>query len=281
MRFRCVGIILVLLVFWWGYEQAVDNFHERYIYLKEWPEASDATAGLKVSEVRSILDQPFSYLDKGRQFYAFESADGKYVLKFIKCQRFNEFDFPFIKEMRKVRVKEKQQRLKALFQSCQLSLDPLSDLTGVLFTHLVNKPEVEKKVTLIDRVGFQHVINIDEAPFVLQYRAQKVIPTFENEIGKEYERIDQIIHLFVNRAKRFVIDTDGGIFVRDNIGFLGERAVFIDIGTFIKSEQSMTRKQLTEDFEKLQPFALWLEEKNRAFATYFFKEVEKIKNDSN
>lgn len=286
---KVICIILAVLVGWWGYEKAVDNFHVRYIRLQEWPEVLIAKKASSegLLRVSSVLDQPFYYLDKGRQFYAFISRDGKYVLKFIKCQRFNEFEFctkiPFLKEMRKDRVKEKQARLTSLFQSCFLSLDLLPDLTGVIFTHLINEPEVRKKVTLIDRIGFHHVIDIDTVPFVLQYRAQKVISTFQSlyqqkSISEIHVRIDQLIHLFLNRAKRFVIDIDDGIFLRDNIGFLEDRAVFIDIGTFVRSEQSMTKERLAEDFDKLSPLATWLKAQDPALAEYFFNGIKNASN---
>lgn len=281
-----VAFVVFVAAGWWGYEQAVDNFHVRYIHLKEWPALSEKISPERLFEARSVLDQPFSYLDKGRQFYAFVSQDGKYILKFIKCQRFNEYDIPFIKEMRRERIKEKQARLTALFQSSALSLELLSDLTGVIFTHLEKRAAIEENITIIDRIGIRHVVAIDEVPFVLQYRAQKIVPTFEalyqeKNTPEIYRRIDQLIDLFMTRARRKVIDIDDGIFLRDNIGFLEDKAIFIDIGTFVRSEKSLTKERLKEDFDKLLPLVLWIEKRDPSTANYFLNKISKAIHDSN
>src|SRR5579872_1944076 len=38
----------------------------------------------KIDEIRKLLAQPFTYLNKGAQAYVFESQDKRYVLKFFR-----------------------------------------------------------------------------------------------------------------------------------------------------------------------------------------------------
>lgn len=52
-------------------------------YNKDW----DIPSSLEESAVDEILSQSFHFLGSGKQCYAFESQDRKYVLKFIKQSR--------------------------------------------------------------------------------------------------------------------------------------------------------------------------------------------------
>jgi hypothetical protein len=207
---------------WWAYEYFVDNFHLRYCYPSHWPSMPvEPVAENKLEQAREILEQPFFYLAKGRQFYAFLSQDGKYVLKLMKCQRFNML--PWAKTLQPARFCYKQKQIKALFTSCQIAADELSDVTGVLFVHLVPFAETKMRVTIFDKLNSAHELNLDTVPFLLQtYVAQ----------GSHPEAQKLISLLAYETAKRGYIDTDSGGLERGNIGFVDNKAVYIDVGTF-------------------------------------------------
>src|SRR3989304_3794415 len=44
-------------------------------------------------ELKKTLSQPFTFLSKGNECYAFVSEDGQYVLKFFKHQIFSHYVF--------------------------------------------------------------------------------------------------------------------------------------------------------------------------------------------
>ncbi|MCE5294654.1 MAG: hypothetical protein LLF94_08590, partial [Chlamydiales bacterium] len=110
----------------WLYEEANDGFYESAIHLHTWPKKKyDALAcAYNVEDARIALNQPVHYLGQGRQFFDFESADGKYVLKFLKCQRIDVSSVykamwlpKYFREKRKVCLKFRQERVDSIFAS--------------------------------------------------------------------------------------------------------------------------------------------------------------------
>jgi hypothetical protein len=207
---------------WWVYEDATDHFHVRNCYPTNWPVLPVAPVSAnKLEQAREILDQPFSYLAKGRQFYAFLSQDARYVLKLVKCQRFNTL--PWTSTLQPERFCHKQRQFEKLFSSCHIAANELSDITAVLFVHLVPFAETKMRVTLIDKAGLEHELDIDKVPFLLQ--------TYVSEASHPNEQ-QLISTLAYETAKRGFIDTDSGGLERGNIGFLHGKAVYLDVGTF-------------------------------------------------
>ena len=267
----------------WGYNKANHNFYVSNITLKHWVplEHSPSNTADETKEAQAILHQPFKYLAKGRQSFIFESEDKKYVLKFIKCQRINVSDtyekFPlpaFLDKKRKNNLLERDDRLKRMFTSMALAKDPLKELTGILYLHITPTQELQKTVTLIDRLGFSHSVVIDSVPFILQKKADKVFPVLKKLMkAKDTKglkvRLDQLINLFVQRASLGIIDPDKGLLTRNNIGFIEDRAIYIDLGTFKRSAKSASRKYLAPDLKKLAPIVRWLKSHDKQLARQF------------
>ncbi len=246
MSLKLFSVLLILCAGgWFAYEQACDNFHTRYCFLNQWPQVPVASQKIP-EEIEAIFDKPFTYLGKGRQFFVFQSADGAYVLKLIKCQRFNLFSW--MQYLQPERASLKQQRLQQLLGSCQLAAQELSDLTAVLFVHLQPSQTVQKKVALVDRLGLIHELDLDKVPFIIQRRAEQATPI----LRADPKRIEQLVFLFSERARRGVIDIDRGGFARGNIGFLEERAIFIDVGTFQLVDAAAAAAQSAEDISMLK-----------------------------
>ena len=268
-------------------ELSVESFYESSIRLKTWPKTEYSNLACKYSteQVRNILDQPFTYLGKGRQFFVFESACGKYVLKFIKCQRVNtpplvkHFPLPkVLDDIRDERLQEKQKRIEGIFSSSFLAATELSENTGVIYAHLSTNPDVEKEVEVIDKLGRSHRILLDNYPFVLQEKAEYVIPTFDRLINKRkydevQKRMDQLIKLLVNDAKAKVYDVDSGAIMRDNIGFLQDKAIHVDIGTFIRQDNDLTPAYLHKHLRRLDPLLSWISEKDPKLAQVFQEKI--------
>lgn len=270
------GFFLVVAFF--GYVRLADDVSIKNFYLIKWPEVSQLPLTPEVqNQAQQILRQPFHYMGKGRQFYVYESQDSQWVLKFIKCQRVNEWYeksalFAWIKQLRQQRNREKFEKTADLFRSMQLAAGPLSDLSGVLCTHLQQKPEFKTEVTITDSLGITHLIAIDDVPFILQKKAQRVFPVLDelyirgDDEGLE-RRANQLITLFETLACRGCIDIDDGAIARNNIGFLSDRAVFIDIGTFRTA--SDVKERFKQDISRLNPVYQWLKKKDPTLAYAF------------
>jgi hypothetical protein len=220
----------------WGYENMVDSFYESSIHLKTWPKKAYGPLLCQYSpeQVRQVLDQPYTYLGKGRQFFVFASSDGKYVLKFIKCQRIDVSTlYSFL--MPKERLQQKQERIDDLFESIHLAACEHAAHTGVLFAHVNLLPEVHKNVELIDKLGINHTINLDNLPFVLQRRAIPVLEAFKTTHDKA-RLYSQLVELIQADCQAKISDKDCGTILRNNVGFLEDRAIHVDIGTLVHKE---------------------------------------------
>ncbi len=279
-------LLIVLVLFgaaYWGLYTANDNFTVSNITLNKWPIFQKAPQNTveDLKKAQKILEQPFIYLGKGRQSFVFESKDQKYILKFIKCQRINLTTFyetmplfSSVDKKRKANIYERQDRLNRLFTSMSLAQDPLADQTGVLLLHILPISEVKKTVILKDKLGFKHSVDIDTVPFVLQQKADKVMPLIkkclkDKNITELNRRLDQLIDMFVQRAHKGIIDPDSRLLLNNNIGFLDDRAIYIDIGTFKVSKKSASAEYLKKDFLKLTPLVKWLKSRNKELACDF------------
>ncbi len=215
------------------------------------------------------LAQPFRYLGKGTQFYAFESADGKYVLKFLKHKHLHPWKWlesvplpSFLRRISKAKIQRRKERVQRLFSSCKLAYDEMSAETGYLFIHLNRTPALEMQVTLIDPLGLKHVIELDQHEYVVQKKAVLVKEAFACAQSEAEVRhlVDLLIEALTHRADMGIIDRDRA-FVQ-NIAFDsgGSRALFIDPGQFCKASEPLTKEIRKAEMKKrLGNLRMWTE----------------------
>ena len=94
-------------------------------------------------DVLSVLDQPFHYLGKGVQCYAFVSADDKYVLKFFRMRRLLPSPWlvkmPLLESYKQEKIKRKSEELFRDFTSYKIAYEQLQEETGLVYVHLNQK----------------------------------------------------------------------------------------------------------------------------------------------
>ncbi len=288
-------IIVAIIASYFGYNKANHNFSVANITLQDWQPIAHLPHNSEdeIKQAKKILDQPFSYLGKGRQSFVFESKDGKYILKFIKCQRINVSNFytdiplpHFLDKKRKGKLYERTDRVKRLLTSWSLAKDPLDEQTGILLLHIEPRIELLQTVTLIDKLGFSHTLSIDSVPFILQEKAQQVMPVLKGLLkqNKDKElntRFTQLIDLFIQRASLGIINPDSSLLKHGNIGFLKDRAIYIDLGTFKRSKKSASRDYLAKDLKKLLPIVKWLKKHDKQLANDFLFELNEAPKQYN
>ncbi|MCH9627688.1 MAG: hypothetical protein S4CHLAM2_13300 [Chlamydiales bacterium] len=257
-------VSLVVLVISGGaylYNQATDGFNLQQI-TSTLPPAPEFEVALSLDQkkmLQSTLAQPFHYLGKGAQCYAFESADGKYVLKFFKHKHLHSWKWLesvpmpcFLRRISEAKILRRQQRAHQLFLSCLLSYEEIADETGYHYIHLNRTPALEIEVTLIDKVGLRSTIQLDQYEYVIQKKGLLIGDVFAT-IRSEAEacvRVEQLIDAIVRRAKMGIVDHDRA-FVQ-NIAFDPEkpRAFFIDSGQFDKSAEPITNEALRAEVKR-------------------------------
>jgi hypothetical protein len=272
---RKLFLLSALLLLIWGavysYIQITDGFsiHQMRSSLPPYPEFEVTLDDGEKENLQTSLSQPFHYIGKGCQFYAFQSEDGKYVLKFLKHKHLRPFSWlnsiPMPQKLREIsdaKIQRRQERVYNLFSSCKLAYEEMSEETGLLYIHLNRTAALEKEIVLIDKIGFKHKIDIDDYEYVIQKRAITVKEAFstiksESELR---EFIEQLIAVVIKRCEKGIADRDRS-FVQ-NVAFSAHdpHAIFIDTGQFYKDERMRCDEEQKRDLKKrLANLCFWTE----------------------
>ena len=89
-------------------------------------------------------------------------------------------------------------------------------------------------------------------------------------------RINQIFALLRDCAKKGVCDTDGALIRKDNLGFLGDKAIYIDAGKLRYKRTIKQKTYFVEDLKRLRPLRKWLDENHPSLVRYFDEEKERV-----
>ncbi|MDN3507210.1 MAG: hypothetical protein P0S96_08290 [Simkaniaceae bacterium] len=198
-------------------------------------------------EVKKILSQDFNYLGSGAQCYAFQSADGDYVLKFFKMKHLipkkwlKLIPLPWLAQYRFNKIDKRVLRQHELFTSYKIAYEELKEETGMVYIHLNKSKDFGLKVKLFDRMRNCFTANLDDYEFILQKRAQLVHDRIRSLIQKgKREEVVEVIHQLLShvvlQCKKGFIDRDSGI--SHNYGFVGDKVVHFDAGRVAQDENA-------------------------------------------
>ena len=170
------------------------------------------------------LSLPFRFLAAGRQCYAFESADGQYVLKIPRTDVFRARLWRGAGDrlMRKVHFS----------RSVELARSVLQEETHL---SIVRSPG---SVTLIDALGRKSRFSC--VTWLLQKKVLLLSEQLRAARAKgDAAQSEQLVHAFDELLERI---TEKGMVCKDlsfkhNIGYDGRGASFVDIGAFCPREE--------------------------------------------
>lgn len=238
------------------------------------------------AEVEKALSQPYVYFGCGGQAYALFSADGQYVVKFFKQRLFrpphllNLLPLPkFLHRYRDRRNWKRLDKLQRDFFSYKVSFDQLQTQTGVIYTHL-NRTQELGTLEVIDRLGIHHRLDLDRFDFLVQRMAERTYDRIDRlmqdgDIEAAKRSIRSIFELISTRAKMGYRDRDPNI--RTNCGFIGERAVKIDVGRFVISEEMRTKEGHNDELQRIAaPFGEWIEKTHPELHASYHIHLEEV-----
>lgn len=222
-------------------------------------------------EAQEALSQPYQYLAKGKQAYAFLSGDGKWVLKFFN-QKY--FQLPFWARAIPREKTKREKRRKFYLQSYRLASKWLKEETGIIYLHqgpsLVSLPTIALK----DRLGRPHRIDLNTVPFVLQRKADPLYPTLKTLPSKELDlAIKQFLTIISSRINQKIGDGDHE--VENNFGWREGRVIHLDPGRLYLDETLWSPKKLKHEWwSATHRFRKWLVEHFPEKITLFDSEIE-------
>ncbi len=201
---------------------------------------------------KQALAQPFSYLAKGSQTFVFLSEDQNYVIKLIRYNHIRPSLWDRLTSKEKCAALDS--KLQRDFTSYKIAYEQLKEETGLVFLHLSKTDYLHQKLTLVDKIGIAHTLDLDHTDFILQKRVQPFYPYLKNLMDKNKEEdakivLSHLVSLLFNQYKKGIINTDVDLF--KNFGCLDKQAVELDIGSLRQDIPSHDIKQYQEEILKV------------------------------
>jgi hypothetical protein len=240
-------------------------------------------------ETKRAIGQKYTYFGRGGQAYIFFSEDRNYVIKLFKQEKFQVplwlkiVHVPYLLDRYKAKKAfRRDDKLFRDFTSYKTAFEELHKETGLLYIHL-NKTQLwNQQLKLVDRLGIEHLVDLDSLDFVVQRRAELVYDRIarlmrENKPEEAKKAISQVVALIVERCQKGFRDRDPNI--RTNCGFIGEQAVKIDVGRFERNETMKKKENIRSDLIRITlPFKIWLQEEYPELAAYLEAQLNRQEN---
>lgn len=212
-----------------------------------------------LKELQSILEQPFYYLGSGGQSFVFLSSDHKYVLKFFKFHHkrlYPNFSLLCYPKMFRKYLDQKIQRKKEKFYRSLLSpaiaCSLLKTESALIYSHLQKTNFLASKLKIFDKLHNQFILDADEFAFIVQKKGISVrekLDLVENDNDAIKQVFKDILILSHQRADRGILDRDNDLY--NNFGYVEERAVFLDVGTFYLANENVKNDYIKEEFKAI------------------------------
>ncbi len=265
---------------------SLDKITSYHSFSPDWEIPS--LTGEAQKELDQILSQKFTYFSKGSQAYVFISEDKKYILKFLKQHKLRPntwlayipFSFnPYYQEQL-----FKKKKCKDTFNACKTAFLQLKKESGLVYVHINNTRDLNKKVTIFDKNGERHVVDIDKTSYYVQKRAQLIYSRISElmhigDIEGAKQIISSVFSLIDFLGKKGVVDNDP--ILRKNFGLIDDIAVQIDVGKLridpIRQKNLVYKNEIGSITNS---FKIWLEKNYPDLSSHFEQCLKEITNDS-
>jgi len=181
--------------------------------------------------VPSELNQKFYFLGNGAQSYSFLGEDQTTVLKIFK----HYHCWPSTKILKKLPgswkvIPHREHRMKSIFGSVLLAYKKLPEETAIFYVNLNPKQNLYPQITLYDKIGIRHTIDLNQTPFVLQKKAELLYPYLTQHPDEAKAIIDSFFACLKARNLQGIANSDNH--VGRNFAVYDKKVVQIDIGSY-------------------------------------------------
>ncbi|NGX45670.1 MAG: hypothetical protein K940chlam2_00826 [Chlamydiae bacterium] len=222
-----------------------------------------------IEEINKTLEEPFTFLGRGVQCYAFVSQDGTTVLKLFKHHHFglpsDLLNFLPLKWAQNV-IQKRNQRLHHIYKSAVIASTRLKEESGTLYLHLEKTPGLHPLVTVHDKLKSAYPLDLNDCEFVLQKRARPAREVINEQLVRG--SVDGALRSIFALLKLTRLQSELGIKnkdpqVLDNCGFCDSKPLLIDIGS-LKMRSRSTNPDPTGKaiFKAKRQILHWIEKKH-------------------
>ncbi len=237
--------------------------------------------------VSLALQQPYVYLGRGHQCYAFGSADGQYVIKLPRYDRYRLSFFlrscpiSAILPYRKAIRDDIEKRQTFLHESFRLAFEELRDETALVYLHLHRTEHFQHPLIIKDRIGRVYRLDPNQTAFILQEKKPIMMAFFQDRLqagdrkGAE-EILDAFLEVVASRSQKGIYNKDPS-FMR-NFGWDGGKGIQIDIGSFYRKSDLPFQEARERSFqETIAHVRNWLNEVDKDMLNTFDQKTQMIK----
>ncbi|MBF5060283.1 hypothetical protein [Candidatus Neptunochlamydia vexilliferae] len=260
--------------------RATDGFAMVNVYA---PPGNNSEWKSKGSPDPALLNQTYTYFNSGSQSYVFLSEDGKTILKLFKFQHMRTPPWlnllPSVGKLGEKRTK-KRAILEQTFNSYTLAYEKLREETGLHYIHLTKTDHLQTQLTIVDKIGVHHTLDLDGVEFVLQKRGALVYDQIDQwmEAG-EHKRAEKglraLLRLAVHRCHQGLFDKDPDF--ATNFGFMGETPFQIDFGRLsVAPEEKNPEVYAPEMIRITRALEAWIQNNHPALFIPFKEELDAI-----
>jgi hypothetical protein len=271
-------------------EKQTDGFALHKIASSTASLATDSPSKVKpedLDKIKHILSQPYSYLASGNQCFVFASLDDQYVIKFFNHSRMRSIDWlgkiplpSFLSSFQQKYTTDKIAKLHRHMSSYHMAFRYFKHDAGLCFFHLHGDDPLKQTVTLFDKIGCKHQIDIGDYDFIIQKKAEGFFPSLqklidEKKIDMIKTNIKETLDFFHRRSLLGIYDKDA--ILDKNFGFCRDRLMLIDVGSLRLDYKRMERKYFFEDIKTaVEPLKAWLETQDPSLSYYLDEEMKKL-----
>ncbi len=234
--------------------------------------------------IDQILSQKFTYFNKGSQAYVYISEDKKYVLKFLKQNKLHPNTwlsaFPFSFNPYYQRALFLKKKHASTFRAIKMAITQFKSETGLLYVHLNRTRNLNKKITLFDRKGQLHTVDLDKTSFLVQKKANLIYFRItelmsQGDVEGAKKIITSVFSLIDHLGKMGVVDNDP--ILRKNFGLIDDKAVQIDIGRMrIDPLRIQTQQYKYEVGSITNSFKTWTAKNYPELLPHFEKNLKEV-----
>lgn len=267
---------------------AISNISSDFAYNPRW-ETHPLGADEKLL-LDKALSQKYTYLGKGCQSYVFSSADGEYVIKFFKYQRYR-FPFwlepivslPIFQNYKQQKLAKKETKRDIFFESWRVAFDELKNETGIVYVHLNKTKDLNKEILIKDKIGMEHKVNLDDFEFLVQRKATMLCPTIEKlmqagKSGDAKDLLSRLVAVIYSEYTRGFADHDHALM--QNTGVYAGQPIHIDVGQFAKDDKVKDPAIYKQEiFNKTYKFRIWLEDTYPDLLKHLDKQLQEALGD--